>query len=124
MTPAAPDGRSIGYDEVLPLLVSACPSFPASDEARQVDEADGEFLHVGHFVAHLIALLARHDAGAFPAVFATVERVLVEGDDEARNLVEAGFLDELGRAQSYAGSGVAPEGFLPWLGDRTRQAWS
>ena len=115
------DRTIIRYEQVLPLLVAACPSFEASDEARHVSEPDGDFLAVSHFVAHLIARLGRNEPGAFRAVFAVVELVLAEGDDEARSLIQAGFLHELTRLDWYRGSGLTPRDFLPWLGPRAQR---
>ena len=114
-------GALIPYDDVLPLFAAACPSYPTSPEAARFDDADGHFVHMAVFVEHLIRLL---DAGLtehFPEVFAVAERVLVEGDDEARSLVTAGFLRDLTSIDLYGATPTGPSDFVPWFGPEARR---
>jgi hypothetical protein len=109
----------IRYPDVVPMLRAACPSFDTSAEAELVEDGSGEFVHVGYFVAHLVDLVHLDRTDSFAAVFGVVERVLIEGDLEARNLVVAGFLDDL--ANLYRRDHRGPNAFEPWLGPRTRR---
>lgn len=110
----------IGYDDVLPLFSAACPSYEASPEAAKFDERDGPYVDLGCFVTHLVRLLDEGKTACMPAVFAVVEQVLVEGDEEARHLVTGGFLSDLGSPTSYEGSSVQPRDFAPWFGPQAR----
>lgn len=94
MTPSG-EPSVVGYLDVFPFLMAACPTFPGSPEAERADPNDGEFLVVGHFVAHLIRLLDEGTTDCFQAIFGVVEWVLTYGDQEARNLISDGFLDDL-----------------------------
>jgi hypothetical protein len=111
----------ITYSEVFPRLVAACPSFEGSHHASRADEEDGEYLRVGHLVGHLVDLLNRDDTQEFPALFAVVESVLEQGDDEARSLITEGFFDDLADVNFFGESVRRPGDFVPWLGPRARQ---
>jgi hypothetical protein len=111
----------ISYLDVVPLLIAACPTYKGSPQAIEADPDDGEYLLAGHFVAHLIQSLQEGITGSFPAVFAVVEWVLTEGDDEAQSLITEGFLDDLCNPEFHSGTTTRPEDFLHWLGPRTRR---
>ena len=108
----------IGYLDVYPRLVAACPSYAESTRPKDADEDNGEFLRVGQVVRHLVDLLADDRTVELTAVFAVVEAVLEQGDDEAVELVSRGFLDDLANDELYRGSGKSPVDFLLWLGPR------
>jgi hypothetical protein len=111
----------ISYLDVFPLLVAACPSFQGSIHASRADEEDGEYLRVEHLVGHLIDLVTRDDTEEMPAVFAVVESVLDEGDEEARSLITEGFFDDLINVEFFGESPTQPRDFAPWLGPRARK---
>lgn len=111
----------IGYLEVLPLLVAACPSYGDSPHGVHADDDDGEYLGVGHLVGHLIRLLGSGDTACFSGVFGVVEWVLEEGDDEARKLIVDGFYDDLTSPAFYEGADVSPGDFEPWFGPQSRK---
>jgi hypothetical protein len=111
----------IRYLDVVPKLRAACPSFDASHEAAFMEPEAGEFVHVGHFVAHLVVLSGEGRSESLSAVFEVVERVLVEGDLEARSLVVAGFLDDLTNLDFYRFGHQGPIGFEPWFRPYTRR---
>lgn len=110
----------ISYDAVYPLLMAACPSYDRSTQVTDADERDGEFLRVAQFVRHLIQLLDDDETDTFPAVFSVVEWVLEDGDDEARSLVDDGFLTDLTDVDLYRETGKHPSDFVPWLGTHVR----
>lgn len=109
------------YLDVVPLLRSACPSFDGSPEAALIERGTGEHIEVGLIVQHLIRLAEIGDTGSFAPVFDVVEHVLTEGDLEARNLVVAGFLDDLTNGTLSRGNHRDPRVFAPWFGPRTRR---
>ena len=140
--PGGPEGRAnlarvITCDEVMPLLLVACPSFGptwSSDLERDdvhVNE-DGTRLHyldAGVFATHLVGL---HRSGAddeVRAAFAVIERLHVEGDPYVRELASIGYLEDLQgdvRAHpddhAFVESVLGPESAARWRG--LRAFWS
>lgn len=114
----------ISETEVMNLLVGACPSFArAWAEARADADFDSSLLHVhlGELAAHLIERLRRDDASECVALFAAVERLFVEGDEDVREAATLGLLDGL---QSAAGTaGVSPARFVDLFQPATRRRW-
>jgi hypothetical protein len=111
----------ISYLDVFPRLIVACPSFDGSIHGSAADEDDGEYIRIGQFANHLIQLLDDGDTGSFPGVFAVVDQVLEEGDDEARSLITEGFFDDLANHTFYGTTDRRPHDFESWLGPRARQ---
>ena|SRR5438874_2309009 len=107
--------------EVFGLLVAACPSYEGSTHAAGADEMNGEYLRVGQVICHLIDLLDDGRTRELPAVFDVVDWVLEEGDDEARSLIGAGFLDDLTDRNLYGNTTKRPADFRPWLGPHALQ---
>jgi hypothetical protein len=111
----------IRYDDVIPLLLGACPSYADSAEAASHDERNGHYVGMEYFVTHLIRLLDEGDTDAFPEVFAMVEMVLLEGDGPARGLITYGFLQDLRSPNLFYQTSVEPNDFLPWIEFRARR---
>jgi hypothetical protein len=115
------EGEMIGYDDVLPLLSAACPTYPQSPEAAAVEVENGHYVNIGHFVAHLLRLSEHGETESFPQVFAMIEWILHDGDEHAWGLVTNGFLEDLagdGMSETHRRATVAR--FRPWLGPRAR----
>jgi hypothetical protein len=110
-----PPAAGIPYHDVVPLLIAACPSFEDSPEAHSYEPGLGEFILMASFVSHLIRLIEAGQTHSFSEVFQVAERILLEGDPEARSLVADGFLRDLGSDDMYEGSSVRPADFLAWL---------
>src|SRR5690349_13506388 len=84
----------ITSDKAFDLLVEACPSYWAADQLdayvaafEDVGEPD-LYVRISAFSHHLVDLMTGSDLSEVRAVFATVERLLTEGDAEAIELVE------------------------------------
>jgi hypothetical protein len=117
----AGESRVIRYDDVVALLVAACPGYDGSPEHESVDDGDGEYIRVAGFVTYLIRLLDEGETEIFARVFGVVEEILEDADPAAEDLTRAGFLDDLADSSLYEGRGVRPVHFAPWLGARARQ---
>ncbi|HEY0874764.1 MAG TPA: hypothetical protein VGD94_14925 [Vicinamibacterales bacterium] len=63
----------------------------------------------------------RGDTSEFEAVFDTVERILREGDEEARAAAALGVLESVQVQSTHYTFG--PEVYVKWLGPLSRQAW-
>ena len=120
----------ISRDDVMGLLVEACPSFAESWAALEHEEVyrndDGTRLHYLDAMELANHLAALHRAGhddEVRAAFAVVERLHLEGDAYVRELATIGYLedvqgcfitepDELARLESMLG----PESVRWWRG--------
>src|SRR5688500_531240 len=84
---------------MMPLMLTACPSFDGKWRAfldEWGEEADPPlYLALSELARHLIDMLAREDLASFPAVFAVVERWLVEGVPYVIEAATVGLLEDL-----------------------------
>jgi hypothetical protein len=90
----------ISKDEMMPLLLEACPSFHPQwhkflDEWRDEAKNLPLYLALTDFARHLIGLLERDDRDSLVKVFAVVERLHVEGDEYVREAASIGLLEDL-----------------------------
>ena len=109
--------------DVMLLLVEACPSFRPRWEARLAWSGDESFLHgdISEFADHLADLTRRGEFAELPQAFATIERLLAEGDDDVENAVCVSLLEEFG---GHFGSFEAAERMLgQYFGARTAADW-
>jgi hypothetical protein len=72
----------ITKEQVMPLLLNACPSFSKRWEEHRAFYEDEKLLYVdlGEFAHHLVELLKANRTEEFPAVFEIIERMHLEGD--------------------------------------------
>jgi hypothetical protein len=69
----------------------------------------------------LIELQKAHRNEEFPAVFDTIERMHLEGDDYVKEAATIGMLEGI---QNVAGnSGIEPEQFVKYLKPESAQRW-
>ena len=114
----------ISKDEVMDLLLEACPSYAAKWQEYTSDacyDADLLYLHLGEFAHHLVELLQGSRSEEFPAVCEVIERLHVDGDSYVKEAATIGLLEGI---QSVAGwKGVDLDQFVPFLGAETREWW-
>lgn len=114
--------RMIVREQILALLLEACPSFGDSC-AESVNDHGSELLyvHAGEFAHHLLQL---HQAGRdaeFPAVGVLIERLHSEGEHFVRELATIGFLESIQNVWSH--STTSPDAFLSYLGPEGTKSW-
>lgn len=113
----------ITSEQVMPLLLVACPSFSERWEKHCAFYDDENLLYVDlrEFACHLIELYQTNEIGEFPAVFQTIEALHLEGDDFVREASVIGILEAI---QNVAGnSGLDPELFVPYLRPESVNWW-
>lgn len=120
----------ISRDDVMPMLLAACPSFAPiwqglEHDAVHLDEESGTRLHYGDasvFAVHLVDLMRHRHDEQIRRSFEVIETLHVEGDAYVRELATIGFLEGV---QNHAGHSpdVSPDDFLPYLGAETRRWW-
>lgn len=116
-------------DEVMALLLKACPSF--ADTWRVIEVENGpdddsatrlHYVDAGEFARHLVDLQKAGTTAEFPRVFEVIERLHVDGDDYVRELATIGYLEGI---QNVAGnSGLDPKAFVAYLGPESRAWWN
>jgi hypothetical protein len=117
----------IAKNEMMSLLLDACPSFRPAWEAwlgTRAASADDLplYLALAEFARHLIGLLERVETASFPFIFQTVERLQTEGEDYVREAAVVGLLEELQNRNLHQ-HGTDPEQFRPYLGPESAAAW-
>jgi hypothetical protein len=113
-----------GVDEVVPLLLKACPALePDWKKYLEVCGAEdpGAYIDAGEIASIVVDLFRRSDTGGLPRLFERAEELLREGDGEARNLVVVGLFEGLQNVASHEPFGYAV--FRQWLGPLSAKAW-
>lgn len=117
----------IERDEVIPLLLEACPSFaPVWAEMEVANDDDDDRLHyldASAFARHLGALWLAGDLHEMPAVFAVIERLVVDGDHYVSELAVIGYLEDLQTAPADRFRLDPEVAFAPFLGPVSRRWW-
>ena len=114
----------ITVSEVMPLLLDSCPGFrPAWQEhlAWWKGEEAGSYNDAAEFARYLVESYERAETDEFPAAFATLEKILNEGDEDARGVATVGIIEGI---QTVASHSCGANVFIPWLGETSRVAWS
>ncbi len=112
-------------DEMLPLLVSACPSFLENWEEHKREYRDEEnylpYIAIGEFSHHLVELYKSKKTKEFPAVFTEIERFHIEGEAYVKEAATIGCLEGL---QNVAENrGLDANVFLQYLGPESTRCW-
>jgi hypothetical protein len=110
--------------EVMPLLIAACPGFQSAWE-KHLDywngEQPGAFIDAAEFARYLVESYEQNETSEFPAAFAAIEKVLNEGDQEARDIAGIGVIEDI---QTIASHSCGGDVFVEWLGPTSRIAWA
>jgi hypothetical protein len=113
----------ITKNQVMPLLLEACPSFTEKWKEHRAFYQDEDLLYVdlGEFADHLVELHKSNRTGEFPALFEIIEKLHLEGDAYVKEAATIGMLEGL---QNVAGnSGVDPEEFSRYLKPESVKGW-
>ena len=112
----------IETNEVLDMLVQACPTFAAARD-EHVAEYGNEVLYVaaGEFARHLLRLQLLNTTSCFVQVGATIERMHTDGTPEVKEFATIGLLE--GIQSVWGHSSISPEEFLRYLGPESRSWW-
>jgi hypothetical protein len=110
--------------QIVPLLLEACPTAQRRWEEHMAywkEEEAGAFNDVSVFAQHIVDSYANQLTAECASLFATVERILEEGDEEARGIAAFGALEDVQTISTHHSFG--PEVFVQWLGPKSREAW-
>jgi hypothetical protein len=115
----------IQKDEMIPMLLAACPGFrPRWDEhvASWKGEPAGLYIQIGEFVAYLLDAYEQGQTDCVRAAFDMLERFLIEGDAETKELAVIGLVEDVQNASSWRPFGA--KAFLPFLGPHSQMGWA
>ncbi|SRR6266567_4506537 len=110
--------------EVMPLLLAACPGFELAWQEHLAwwkGQECGSYNDAAEFAHYLVESYERGETSEFPAAFATVERILNEGDENARGVAAVGVLEDI---QTIASHSCGADVFVEWLGPTSRATWA
>jgi hypothetical protein len=114
----------IHRDEVIALLLEACPSYRTRWEEYRADpdfDAELLYVHLGDFADHVVSLLAQGDGSELSSVARELEHLHVDGDGSVKEAATIGLLEGI---QNIAGHrGVSTKGLEDALGVETRRWW-
>lgn len=113
-------------DDMVPLLLDACPSFaPAWGEFLaewRGEDHQPQYLAFGDLARHLIGLVERGETAELPAVFRVVERWHLEGDEYVRTAATVGLLEDLQNLNLHE-HGTDPALFRAMLAPESLRCW-
>ena len=120
----------IASDRAFDLLVESCPSyFAATDLDRYIaafedEDAPDLFVRVTAFAHHVVELVASARLDEARAVFATVESLLEDGDEDTVELVDLGLIETLQNVVSHDDILVGADRMVPLLGPVAARVWA
>jgi hypothetical protein len=111
---------------MMELLLNACPSFEPDWQEFLDDWADNPeplpyFVALSAFARHLSLVMARGNDQVLRQVFATVERLIGQGDEYVQNAATIGLIEDLQNSNLHRGT--TPEQFIPYLLPQSRRWW-
>jgi len=109
----------ITKDQVMPLLIEACPSYCIA--AKKSEDADLLYVEMGNFARHLLQLHQQRRIEEFSAIARIIERLHVEGDSYVRELATIGLLE--GIQNVWSNNNVEPELFIHYLSPISMKWW-
>ena len=114
--------KAISREQVLPILIQACPSFQASWDVHRKDHS-AELLYValGDFARHLLQLDRHQQDQILPAVFDAIERLHRDGDSFVQEATTIGLL--AGIQNVWAHANVDTQTFTRHLHPISRKWW-
>jgi hypothetical protein len=115
----------ITRQQMLPILVDACPSFAQKWEDHKVDYYDEvdflPYIALGEFAAHMIDLQVDSYTTEFENIFEVIERLYTEGEHYVKEAATVGLLE--GIQNIAANRGLDPDIFFKYLKPVSAKWW-
>jgi hypothetical protein len=113
----------ITKEQVMPLLLNACPSFTEKWAKHSAYWEDENLLYIdlGQFAHHLIELHKGNQIVEFPAVFEVVEKLHLEGNDYVKEAATIGLLEGIQNIASN--TNLNAEEFIQYLKPESAKWW-
>ena len=119
----------ITLDDVMPLVLEACPAFLPVLEAyyRRYDVIPGSrpfyYIEAVKLTSWLDKRVESQETACFPTLFTLIERLLAEGTNQVRDLAAVGIIEGLQNVAYNRRGSNAPLIYVPWLGPLARKEW-
>jgi hypothetical protein len=113
----------ITKEQVMPILLSACPSFTGKWAEHSAYREDENLLYIdlGEFSRHLVELHKANQVEEFPVVFDAIEKLHYEGDDYVKEAMTIGLLEGIQNNAEH--SKINPEEFTQYLRPQSAKWW-
>ena len=85
-------------------------------------EEAGIYNDLAEFATFIVDAYARQETESVVAAFATIEELVVGGDEEVRAAAAIGFLEDVINIASWRPFGASV--FIQWLGPKSKEAWA
>lgn len=114
---------AIEQNQVMPMLLNACPSFRDTWEAS-LKRSDTALLYIslGEFARHLRELYILGTVDEFPAVATVIENLHVNGSAYVREAASVGLLENI--QNTWRNSSIDPEIFARYLKPESMKWWN
>lgn len=115
----------IRKDDIIPLLLDACPGFRPVWEKHVAywnGQSAGLYLDLTEFVHYLIAAFENGATSTVEVAFDVLERLLVDGDAETQEYAALGFIETLQSAASH--EPYTASVFVPFLKPQSLREWN
>ena len=106
------------------MFLGVCPGFERTWREHKKwwkDKEAGEYNDIAEFARYLVDSYEEGKTSEFPAAFAIIEKILNEGDSQAREVAVIGLIEDLQTIGSNRACGA--EIFKAWLGPVSLLAW-
>lgn len=113
--------EQISRQEAFDLLLNECPEAKQALDEQRKDYGDLPYMDIAVFARQTVESFKEGKIESFPQIFAMIERLITDGDEEVRGLATVGFLESLQNNASWTDFG--PTVFVPWLGPKSVAAW-
>jgi hypothetical protein len=109
----------IKREQVLPLILEACPSF--RETWNKSDNQELPYVVMGDLARHLLSLYCDARTDEFRPLCAVIERLQTDGDGYVREFATVGFLEAVQNV--WSNNGADPEAFCEFLLPESRKWW-
>jgi hypothetical protein len=114
----------ITKNEIIPSLLKIFPNIQKDWEEYQTDwnnESPGDYTEISVFARRVITDYKLSNTEYFYKLFEYVEKIFNEGDEDARNLIGIGLLEDIQTLGSHEEFGYKV--FEKWLRELSLRAW-
>jgi hypothetical protein len=118
----------LSEEQIIPELLKECPELQPAWDKYAADWAEfrggeppGVYNNASAMIHPLIDFFERGETEIFPRFFAVVERLITDGDEEARNIAVVGYLETLQTAALHKKLDL--EVFAKYLLPASRKWW-
>lgn len=118
--------NTITKNNVIPLLIKACPSFKKKLETYLKDEKDNErllYAELGEFARHLIELHKQGTTNEFDSTFKAIEDLHVNGNHYVKEAATIGLFEGIQNNASHDDTFDA-EVFIKFLHPVSLKQWN